>query len=217
MVQTNRQIVAEVTRNVIGHSPDSILIVVTNPVDAMTYLALKTSGLPRNKVFGLSGVLDGARLGTFIAAELAVSVANVHTCILGEHGENMVVVPRLCTVNGVPLTELLPQDRIDRLVERTVKGGAEIVGLLKTGSAFYAPSAAITQMVEAVAFDKKQILPCATHLDGEYGMRDVVLGVPVKLGKDGIEEVIELELTAEEKARLANSAEAIRKTIKSMG
>lgn len=217
LVQTNRKIVADVTANVAKRSPDCILIVVTNPVDAMAYLALKTSGLPRNRVFGLSGVLDGARLRTFIAAELKVSVTNVHSCILGEHGENMVVVPRLCTVNGVALTELLPQEAIDRLIQRTIKGGAEIVNLLKTGSAFYAPSASITRMVEAVAFDKKQILPCAAYLDGEYGMRDIVMGVPVKLGRDGIEEIIELELTAEEKAKLAGSAEAIRETIKSLG
>lgn len=217
LVQTNRKIVEEVTRNVVQHSPNCILIVVTNPVDAMVYLALKASGFPRNRVFGLSGVLDGARLRTFIAVELKVSVTNVHSCILGEHGENMVVVPRLCTVNGVPMTELLPQEAIDRLIQRTVKGGAEIVNLLKTGSAFYAPSASITQMVEAVAFDKKQILPCAAYLDGEYGMKDIVMGVPVKLGKDGVEEIIELELTAEEKAKLAGSAEAIRKTIKSLG
>ena len=217
LVQTNRKIVSDVTANVAKRSPGCILIVVTNPVDAMSYLALKTSGLPRNRVFGLSGVLDGARLRTFIAAELKVSVTNVHSCILGEHGENMVVVPRLCTVNGVALTELLPQEAIDRLIQRTIKGGAEIVNLLKTGSAFYAPSASITRMVEAVAFDKKQILPCAAYLDGEYGMRDIVMGVPVKLGRDGIEEIIELELSAEEKTKLASSAEAIRKTIRSMG
>ena len=217
LVQTNRKIVSDVTANVAKRSPGCILIVVTNPVDAMSYLALKTSGLPRNRVFGLSGVLDGARLRTFIAAELKVSVTNVHSCILGEHGENMVVVPRLCTVNGVVLTELLPQEAIDRLIQGTIKGGAEIVNLLKTGSAFYAPSASITRMVEAVAFDKKQILPCAAYLDGEYGMRDIVMGVPVKLGRDGIEEIIELELSAEEKTKLASSAEAIRKTIRSMG
>jgi len=217
LVQTNRQIVAEVTGNVVEYSPDGIIIMVTNPVDTMTYLALKISGLPRNRVFGLSGVLDGSRLSTFIASELKVSVANIHACILGEHGENMVVIPRLCTVNGVPLTQILPQEKINRLVERTIKGGAEIVGLLKTGSAFYAPSAAITQMVEAVVFDKKQILPCATYLEGEYGLTDVVIGVPVKLGKDGVEEIIELELTAEEKTRLAQSAEAVRKLIRAMG
>ncbi|MFH1016307.1 MAG: malate dehydrogenase [Chloroflexota bacterium] len=217
LVQTNRKIVSDVMANVAKRSPDCILIVVTNPVDAMAYLALKTSGLPRNRVFGLSGVLDGARLRTFIAAELKVSVTNVHSCILGEHGENMVVVPRLCTVNGVALTELLPQEAIDRLIQRTIKGGAEIVNLLKTGSAFYAPSASITRMVEAVAFDKKQILPCAAYLDGEYGMRDIVMGVPVKLGRAGIEGIIELELSAEEKTKLASSAEAIRKTIRLMG
>lgn len=214
LVQTNRKIVEDVTRNVVKYSPDGILVVVTNPVDAMTYLALKASGFPRKRVFGLSGVLDGARLRSFIAAELKVSVSNVHSCILGEHGENMVVIPRLCTVNGVPLTDILSQEAIDRLIQRTIKGGAEIVNLLKTGSAFYAPSASIAQMVEVIAFDKKQILPCAVYLDGEYGIRDIVMGVPVKLDKDGAEEIIELKLTQEEKVRLAFSAEAIKKTLK---
>ncbi len=217
LVQTNSKIVADVTRNVVKRSPECILIVVTNPVDAMTYLALKTSGFKKNRVFGLSGVLDGARLASFIAAELKVSVTNINSFIMGEHGENMVVIPRLCTVNGVPLTNLLPLDAIDRLVQRTIKGGAEIVNLLKTGSAFYAPSASIARMVEAVAFDKKQILSCAAYLDGEFGFRGIVMGVPVKLGKDGIEEIIELELTTEEQSKLVASADAIRKTIKLLG
>jgi malate dehydrogenase len=217
LVQTNSKIVADVTRNVVKRSPECILIVVTNPVDAMTYLALKTSGFRKNKVFGLSGVLDGARLSSFIAAELNVSVTNVNPFIMGEHGENMVVIPRLCTVNGVPLIALIPQEIFDRLIQRTIKGGAEIVNLLKTGSAFYAPSASIIRMVEAVAFDRKQVLPCAAYLDGEFGFRGLVMGVPVKLGKEGVEQIVELELTAEEQAQLVTSADSIRKTIKLLG
>jgi malate dehydrogenase len=216
LLLTNMNIVAEVTRNVVSHSPNSIIIVVTNPVDAMTYLALQTSRFPRNRVFGLSGVLDTARLRTFIAGELGVSPANVFACVLGEHGRNMVVVPRLCAVGGIPITKLLPQETIARLVERTVGGGAEIIGLLKTSSAFYAPSAAIADMVEAVILDKKKILPCAAYLDGEYGIRDTVISVPVKLGRTGIEQIVELELTADEKQALATSAEAVKQLINAM-
>jgi malate dehydrogenase len=165
---------------------------------------------------GLSGVLDTARLRSFIAAELNVSVENVSACILGQHGEKMVILPRLCTVYGIPITKLLPQATINRLVERTLKAGAEIVGLLKTGSAFYAPSAAITQMVEAIILDKKQILPCATYLDGKYGIKDTVISVPVKLGKSGIEQIIELELTTEEKSTLVKSAQAVQKLVRAI-
>ena len=216
LLQTNMNIVTEVTRNVVSHSPNCIIIMVTNPLDAMTYLALRTSRFPKNRVMGLSGVLDTARLRSFIAAELNVSVEDVFACILGQHGEKMVIIPRLCTVCGVPITKLLPQETINRLVERTLKAGAEIVGLLKTGSAFYAPSAAIAQMVEAIILDKKQILPCAAYLDGEYGIKDTVISVPVKLGKGGIEQIIELELTAEEKSALANSAQAVQELVKTM-
>lgn len=216
LLRTNMNIVAEVTRKAASYSPDAIIIVVTNPVDAMTYLAVKTSQWSRNRVFGLSGALDSARLRSFIAAELKVSVADVHALVLGEHGENMVIFPRLCTVSGIPITKILPPETINRLLARTVKAGAEIVNLLQTGSAFYAPSAAIAQMVEAILRDKKQILPCATYLQGEYGIRDTVIGVPVKLGKTGIEEIVELELTAEEKAQLARSAEAVNRLIKAM-
>ena len=166
---------------------------------------------------GLSGVLDTARLRSFIAAELNVSIEDVSACILGQHGQAMLVIPRLSTVYGVPITKLLPLETIQKLVERTVGAGAEIIGLLKTGSAFYAPSAAITQMVEAIVLDKKQILPCATCLDGEYDIKDTVISVPVKLGKDGIEQVIELELTAEEKAALAKSTHEVQQLVKSMG
>lgn len=216
LLQTNAKVVTEVIRNVVNHSPNCIIIMVTNPLDAMTYLALRISQFSRNKVMGLSGILDTARLRSFIAAELNVSVEDVFACILGQHGEKMVILPRLCTVCGVPITKLLPQETISRLVERTLKAGAEIVGLLKTGSAFYAPSAAAAQMVEAIILDKKQILPCATYLDGEYGIKDTVISIPVKLGKSGIEQIIELELTAEEKSALANSAQAVQELVRTI-
>ncbi len=216
LLQTNVDIVTEVTRNVVSHSPNCIIIMVTNPLDAMTYLALRTSRFPRNRVMGLSGVLDTARLRSFIAAELNVSVEDVFACILGQHGEKMVILPRLCTVCGIPITKLLSQETISRLVEHTLKAGAEIVGLLKTGSAFYAPSAGVAQMVEVIILDKKQILPCATYLEEEYGIKDTVISVPVKLGKNGIEQIIELELTAEEKSALANSVQAVQELVKAM-
>lgn len=216
LLLTNMSIITEVTRNVVNYSPNCIIIMVTNPLDAMTYLAIHISHFPRNRVFGLSGVLDTTRFRSFIAAELNISVEDVFACVLGQHGSAMVVIPRLSTVYGIPITKLLPQKTIDKLVGRTIKGGAEIVGLLKTGSAFYAPSAAITQMVDAIILDKKKILPCATYLEGEYGIKDTVITVPVKLGRNGIEQVIELELTAEEKAALASSAEAVRELINIM-
>jgi malate dehydrogenase len=217
LVQANMKIVAEVTNNVVNYSPDCIIIMVTNPVDAMTYLAIKTSNLPRNRVIGLSGVLDAARFSSFIAAEVKVSPASVSACILGEHGKNMVVIPRLTTVKGKPLTEILPQETIDKLVRRTVMGGDEIVGLLKTGSAFYAPSAAVARMAEAIILDKKETLLCAACLDGEYGIKDTVISVPVRLGRKGIEKIVELELTKEEKQALNNSARAVQELIKTMG
>jgi malate dehydrogenase len=216
LVSANMKIVGEVTRNVVKYSPDCVIIMVVNPVDAMTYLAIKTSQFPRNRVVGLSGVLDGARLSSFIAAELKVPPAEVSACILGQHGENMVVIPRLTTVKGKPITKLLPKETIDRLVERTIKGGAEIVGLLKTGSAFYAPSAAAARMAEAIILDRKETLLCAAYIDGEYGLKDTVIGVPVKLGKKGIEQIIELKLTTEEKQALNKSAEAVQELIKVM-
>jgi len=216
LLQINMKIVTEVTHNVVNYSPNCIIIMVANPLDAMTYLALRTSRFPKNRVMGMSGVLDTARLRSFVAAELNVSVEDVFACILGQHGEAMVVVPRLTTVCGVPITNLLTQETVNRLAERTKKAGAEIVGLLKTGSAFYAPSAGVAQMVEAIILDKKQILSCATYLEGEYGIRDTVITVPVKLGKNGIEQVIELELTPEEKAALAKSAEAVDELVKAM-
>ena len=216
LLLANVKIVTEVTRNVVQFSPDCIIIMVTNPVDAMIHLAIEVSHFPPNRVFGLSGTLDAARLRSFIAAELGISVADVSACVLGEHGKNMVVIPRLCTVGGTPITEILPPETIDRLVERTIKGGAEIVDLLKTGSAFYAPSAAVAQMAEAVILDKKQVLPCAARLQGQYGIKDTVICVPVKLGRNGFEEIIELELTDEEKVALAGSAEAVQELVKIM-
>ncbi len=213
LLLTNMDIVAGVTREVIARSPDCIIITVTNPVDAMTTLALKTSGFPRHRVCGLSGVLDTARLRTFIAAEFNVSPASVTACILGEHGQNMVVIPRLCTVVGTPITKLLPQEKVEGLVKRAIGGGAEIVGLLKTGSAFYTPAAATAQMAEAIILDRKCILPCSTYLDGEYGISGIAITVPVKLGRKGIEEIIELELTEVEKAALNKAATAIHQQV----
>jgi malate dehydrogenase len=217
LVLTNMKIVQDVTEKVVQFSPKCIIIVVTNPLDAMTQLALHISKFPRNRVFGQSGILDNARFRAFIAQELNVSVKNVSTCVLGGHGDTMVPITRLCTVDGVPITELLPKDKIDSLVERTVKGGSEIVSLLKAGSAFYAPAAATAQMVDAIILDKKEILPCATYLEGEYGISGMVVGVPVKLGKNGIEQIIELELTPEEDAALKKSADAVRELVDVMG
>ncbi|MFH1002741.1 MAG: malate dehydrogenase [Chloroflexota bacterium] len=213
---TNMKIITGVVASVARHSPDSIILMVTNPVDAMTCLALETSRFPRRRVIGLSGALDGARLSSFIAAELAVSVRDVTSCVLGEHGQNMVVIPRLCTVAGRPLTELLPPETIRRLVAHTVNGGGEIVELLKTGSAFYAPSAAVVQMAEAILLDRRQVIPCTVALEGEYGLKDTVISVPVKLGRNGIEHIIELELTDEEKVALAGSARAVQALVSTM-
>ena len=216
LLLANMKIVAEVTSNVVKYSPECVIIMVANPVDAMTYLAIQTSKFPRNRVVGLSGVLDAARLSSFIAAELKVSPASVSACVLGEHGKNMLVIPRLTTVKGKPLTKLLSQQTIDKLVERTIEGGREIVDLLKTGSAFYAPSAAAARMTEAIVRDKKEVLLCAAYLEGEYGIKDSVIGVPVRLGRKGVEEIVELKLTAEEKQALSKSAEAVKELIKVM-
>jgi malate dehydrogenase len=213
---TNMRVINDTIHNIVSYSPDCTVIMVTNPVDAMTYLAIKTSQFPRSRVVGLSGVLDGARLSSFIAAELKVSPASVSACILGEHGKNMLIIPRLTTVKGKPITELLPKETIDKLVGRTVMGGDEVVALLKTGSAFYTPSAAVARMAEAIVSDKKETLLCAACLDGEYEIRDTVIGVPAKLGKKGIEKIIELELTAEEKQALNKSATAVQELIKTM-
>ncbi len=217
LLTTNMNIVSEVTRKLLAHSPKAIIIVATNPVDAMTYLVKSISGLPRSRVFGLSGVLDSSRLRSFIAKELNVSAADIFACILGQHGDSAVVIPRLTTVHGIPITSLLSREKIDRLVERAVRAGAEIVELLKTGSASFAPSAAIARMADAVVLDKKEILPCAVCMEGEYGLRDTTIGVPVKLGREGIEQIIELELRDDEKAALKESADVVRGMIKDMG
>ncbi|HIE16691.1 MAG TPA: malate dehydrogenase [Dehalococcoidia bacterium] len=216
LVLTNMNIVKSVTEQVVKYSPNCIIIMVANPLDAMTQLALHVSKLPRDRVFGQSGILDTARFRTFVAQELDVSVEDVHACILGGHGDTMVAIPRLTTVGGIPITELLPQETISKIVDRTVKGGGEIVSLLKTGSAFYAPAAATAQMIESVLLDKKRILPCAVYLDGEYGIKGVVVGVPAKLGKNGIEQVIELKLTPEESRALRKSAEAVEELVRVM-
>jgi malate dehydrogenase len=206
----NAEIVGGVVQEIVKHSPDAILIVVTNPLDAMVQLALRRSGFPKHRVIGMAGVLDSARFRTFIARELQVSVENVTAFVLGGHGDTMVPLPRFSTVAGIPITELLPKDRLDALVQRTANGGAEIVGLLKTGSAFFAPAASATEMVEAILRDKKKILPCAAYLEGEYGIHGLYVGVPVKLGRRGIEQVVEIRLTAEEQAALNRSAAAVR-------
>jgi len=207
LVLTNMKIIQEVTQKVVQYSPNCIIIMVANPLDAMTQLALHISKFPRNRLFGQSGILDSARFRTFIAQELNVSVKDVFTCVLGGHGDTMVPITRLCTVGGIPITELLPEEKIDSLVQRTVKGGGEIVNLLKTGSAFYAPGVATAQMVDAIILDKKKILPCAAYLEGEY---------PAKLGKDGVEQIIELKLTSEEDAALKKSADAVRELLSVM-
>lgn len=216
LVLTNMGIVKSVTEQVVKYSPNAILIMVANPLDAMTQLAFKVSGFPKNRVFGMAGVLDTARFRTFIAQELDVSVEDVQAYVLGGHGDTMVPLVRYTTVGGIPLTELLPKDKIDGLVQRTRDGGAEIVKLLKTGSAFYAPSAAVVQMVDSVVLDKKRILPCAAYLEGEYGIQGLYVGVPVKLGAGGVEQVIEIKLTEEEAQALKRSAAAVKELIEVM-
>jgi len=217
LVLTNMKIVAGVCENVARVAPESIVVVVTNPLDAMVQLALSVTGFERGRVIGQSGILDTARLRTFIADELGVAVTSVSAYILGGHGNTMLALPRLCTAGGVPLRELLPPERIEALVQRAVNGGAEIVALLKTGSAYYAPSAAAVSMVDSIVLDKKDILPCAVQLKGEYGLDDVVVGVPVKLGAAGVEQVLELALTDDEMAALRRSADAVRDTVTLMG
>ena len=217
LVRTNQKIVAEVTERLVERSPNCILIVVSNPLDAMAQLAHHVSKLPRKRVMGMAGVLDTARFRTFIAQELKVSVQDVQAYVLGGHGDTMVPLARMCTVAGVPISKLLPAERIEAIVKRTRDGGAEIVNLLKTGSAFYAPSAAVTQMVDAILYDRKQILPCAVRLEGEYGIRGLFVGVPAKLGAGGVEEILELDLTEQEQAALRRSADAVRELIAVMG
>jgi malate dehydrogenase len=213
----NAEIVGGVVDQLVRRSPEAILIVVTNPLDAMAQLAFRRSGFPRHRVIGMAGVLDSARFRTFIARELDVSVENVSAFVLGGHGDTMVPLPRYSTVAGIPITELLPKDRIDALVMRTANGGAEIVNLLKTGSAYYAPAASVVDMVEAILKDKRKILPCAAYLDGEYGIRGLFVGVPVKLGRRGIEQIVQITLSPEESAALHRSAAAVRELTDKLG
>ncbi|MCK4242381.1 MAG: malate dehydrogenase [Dehalococcoidia bacterium] len=213
---TNMEIVKGVTESVVKNSPNCIIIVVTNPLDAMAQLAFHVSKFPKNRVMGMSGILDTTRFRTFLAMELDVSVEDVFACVLGGHGDSMVPIPRLSTVGGVPITDILPPDIIERIVTRTVKGGGEIVSLLKAGSAYYAPSAAVAQMVDSILLDKKRILPCAVYLDGEYGIKGVFLSVPMKLGANGVGQIIEIKLTPEEDTALKKSAEAVRELINIM-
>ncbi|MEE4606498.1 MAG: malate dehydrogenase [Desulfobacteraceae bacterium] len=210
LISTNAGIMKNVTQEVASRSPDATIIVVSNPLDAMCHVAYDTCGFPKQRVIGMAGVLDSARFRAFISMELNVSVENTHAFVLGGHGDTMVPLPRYSTVAGIPITELLAKDRIDALVERTRNGGAEIVALLKTGSAYYAPASAAVEMAESILKDKKKILPCAAYLQGEYGIQDLFIGVPVKLGAAGIEEIIEITLTEEEQQALQKSAEAVQ-------
>ncbi len=213
LVATNEGIVGDVVRNLLPGCPDAILIVVSNPLDAMCEVARRVSGFPRERVFGMAGILDSARMRWFLAEALGVSVESTQAFVLGGHGDTMVPLTRYSTVGGVPVTELLPKEKLDAIVKRTRDGGIEIVNFLKT-SAWYAPASATVEMVDAVIRDKKKILPCAAYLQGEYGMNDVYLGVPVKLGRGGVEQIIEVALTADEKAALEKSAGAVRELFK---
>src|ERR1051325_851146 len=217
LLNTNFKIMQDVIAKVVANSPNCILIIVSNPLDAMAQAAFKLSGFSRNRVIGMAGVLDSARFRAFIAEELKVSVENVTACVLGGHGDTMVPLARYSTVAGIPITDLMDANTIERLVQRTRDGGAEIVKYLKTGSAYYAPSAAVTEMVEAILKDKKKILPCAAYLEGEYGLRGLFVGVPCKLGTRGIEQIIEIKLTPEEKAQLEKSAGAVKGLVGGIG
>jgi malate dehydrogenase len=213
LLNTNYKIVKECTENVVKHSPNCVLIVVSNPLDAMCQVAFRASGFPKHRVFGMAGVLDSARMRTFIAMELRVSVENVNAFVLGGHGDSMVPLPRYSTVSGIPITELLPADRVDAIVKRTASGGAEIVSLLKTGSAYYAPSSSTAEMVDAVLKDKHKILPCCCYLEGEFGIKDLYVGVPAQLGAKGVEKIWEIKLTDAERSALQKSAEAVRELV----
>jgi malate dehydrogenase len=217
LLNTNYKIMQDVVGKVVEHSPNCIIIVVSNPLDAMAQAAYKISKFSKNRVLGMAGVLDSARFRTFIAEELNVSVENVTAFVLGGHGDTMVPLARYSTVAGIPITELIAPDRLKALVDRTANGGAEIVKYLKTGSAYYAPSAATTEMVEAILKDKKKIMPCAAYLEGEYGIHGLFVGVPCKLGAKGLEQIIEIKLTPEEQAALKKSAGAVDELVKVIG
>lgn len=216
LLSTNMGIVGSVVKKIAQEAPNSILIIVSNPLDAMCHVALDASGFPKNRVIGMAGVLDSARFRAFIAMELNVSVENTHAFVLGGHGDTMVPLPRYSSVAGIPITELLPPDRIEALVERTRKGGAEIVSLLKTGSAYYAPASAAVEMAEAILKDKKKILPCAAYLEGEYGIHNLFIGVPAKLGANGVEDIIQIALTEDEQKALRHSADAVQGLVEDM-
>ena len=216
LLKTNRGIVADVTQKVVTGSPNAILIVVSNPLDAMCHVAYEAAGFPSERVVGMAGILDTARYRSFVAEELNVSVQDVHAYVLGGHGDTMVPLASYTTVAGIPIQELLPTDRIEAIINRTRNGGAEIVGLLKTGSAFYAPSAAVAEMVDAIILDQKRILPCAALLTGQFGINNLYVGVPVKLGAGGIEQILEIKLTAVEQAALENSAAAVQGLVNAM-
>jgi malate dehydrogenase len=209
----NAEIVGGVVEQIVSRSKNAILVLVTNPLDAMVQLAWKKSGFPKERVIGMAGVLDSARFRTFIARELNVSVENVTAFVLGGHGDTMVPLPRYSTVAGIPITELLSKEKVEALVQRTANGGAEIVGLLKTGSAYYAPAASTVEMVEAILKDKHKILPCAAYLDGQYGVKGLYVGVPVKLGRKGVEQIIEIKLLPDEQAAFDKSAAAVRELV----
>src|SRR5438309_1043348 len=217
LLNTNFKIMSDVVSKAVAASPNTILIVVSNPLDAMAQTAFKQAGLPRERVIGVAGGLDSARFRTFIAQELNVSVENVTAFVLGGHGDTMVPLARYSTVAGIPITELLDATTVEKLIQRTRDGGAEIVKYLKTGSAYYAPSAAVTEMVEAILKDKKKILPCAAYLEGEYGMRGLFVGVPVKLGAKGIEQIVEIKLTPQEKSELDRSAASVKELVAVIG
>ncbi|HLY32505.1 MAG TPA: malate dehydrogenase [Ktedonobacterales bacterium] len=217
LVRTNQGIVTSVTEQVVKYSPNAVIICVTNPLDAMAQLAYKVSGFPKQRVLGMAGVLDTARFRTFIAQELGVSVRDVQAFVLGGHGDTMVPLARLSSVAGTPLPQLIPAERLEQIVQRTRDGGAEIVNLLKQGSAYYAPSASVLQMIDSILLDKKMIMPCATYLEGEYGVNGLFVGVPVKLGASGVEQVIQFELTPEEQAALQKSADSVRELVGVMG
>jgi len=213
LLDVNKKIVQGVTEQVIKYSPNAILIIVSNPLDAMCHVAKMVSKFPKHRVFGMAGILDTARFRCFVSMELNVSVEDIQAMVLGGHGDDMVPLPRYTTVAGVPITELMSKEKIDAIVSRTRKAGGEIVALLKTGSAYYSPSAAVVQMVESVLKDKKRVVPCAAYLEGEYGIRDLYVGVPIKIGAMGVEQIIELKLTDEEKAALNKSANAVRELV----
>ncbi len=216
LLSTNRGIIRSVTKEVVKYSPHAILIIVSNPLDAMCHVAMEESGFPKQRVIGMAGVLDSARFRAFISMELNVSVENIHALVLGGHGDTMVPLPRFSTVAGVPITEFIKASRLEEIVTRTRNGGAEIVGLLKTGSAYYAPASAAVEMAESILKDKKKILPCAAYLEGEYGISNLFVGVPVKLGNKGIEQIIELKLSAEEQRALKKSAAAVQELVDAM-